>query len=71
MITDLSLRLFIAVQGISAAPQDDDGQTLAEYSLIISAVAVAAVITGVIVFRGAVSAAWNSAADCLNALSPC
>jgi Flp pilus assembly pilin Flp len=71
MITDLFLRMFIAAQGVITPTQDDDGQTLAEYSLIISAVAVAVVITGVVVFRGALTDAWNSAADCLNALSPC
>jgi Flp pilus assembly pilin Flp len=71
MITELFLRMLIAAQGIGAPSQDDDGQTLAEYSLIISAIAVAAVLTGVIVFRGALTDAWNSAADCLNALSPC
>jgi Flp pilus assembly pilin Flp len=71
MITELFLRMLIAAQGISTPSQDDDGQTLAEYSLIISAVAVAAVLTAVIVFRGALAGAWNSAADCLNALSPC
>jgi Flp pilus assembly pilin Flp len=71
MVTDLFLRMFIAVQAITAPSRDDDGQTLAEYSLIISAIAVAAVLTGVIVFRGALTDAWNSAADCLNALAPC
>jgi Flp pilus assembly pilin Flp len=71
MITELYVRILIAAQRICAPSRDDEGQTLAEYSLIISAIAVAAVVTGVIVFRGALTDAWNSAADCLNALSPC
>jgi Flp pilus assembly pilin Flp len=66
MVTDLVLRTFVAVQSFAARTQDDDGQTLAEYSLIISAIAVATVITTVIVFRGALASAWNSASDCLN-----
>jgi len=66
MVTDLVLRTFIALQGIGSSARDDDGQTLAEYSLIISAVAVATVVTTVIVFRGALASAWNTATDCLN-----
>jgi len=71
MVTDLVLRTYIALQGLGSRTRDDDGQTLAEYSLIISAVAVAVVITAVIVFRQAIATAWNDAASCLNALSPC
>jgi Flp pilus assembly pilin Flp len=71
MVTDWVLRTFIALQGIGNRGGEDDGQTLAEYSLIISAIAVATVITTVIVFRAALADAWNDAADCLNALSPC
>jgi Flp pilus assembly pilin Flp len=66
MVNELVLRTFVALQGIGARTRDDEGQTLAEYSLIISAIAVAAIVTSVIVFRGAVSDAWNSASDCLN-----
>ena len=72
MVTDLVLRTYVALRGaLAGRSQDDEGQTLAEYSLIISAVAVAVVITAVIVFRQAIADAWNDAADCLNALSPC
>ena len=72
MVTDLVLRTFFALQMLGRRTRDDDdGQTLAEYSLIISAVAVAVVITSVIVFREAIAGAWNDAAECLSALSPC
>ena len=66
MITNLALRTFIVLRRVVADANDDDGQTLAEYGLIISLVGVAAMITGVIVFRGALVDAFNSASDCLN-----
>jgi Flp pilus assembly pilin Flp len=71
MVTDMVLRIFIALQDAATPARDEDGQTLAEYSLIMSTIAVAVVITCVIVFRGALADAWNGAADCLNALAPC
>jgi len=71
MVTDLVLRTFIALQGIGSRTREDDGQTLAEYSLIMSTIAVAVVVTCVIVFRAALADAWNTAAECLNALAPC
>jgi Flp pilus assembly pilin Flp len=66
MFTDAMLRVFIAVQGLVLRSRDEDGQTLAEYSLIISTIAVAVVTIAVITFRGALVEAWNSASDCLN-----
>jgi Flp pilus assembly pilin Flp len=71
MITELVLRTFIALQGLGNRSRTDGGQTLAEYSLIISAVAVATVIITVIAFREVLADTWNEAADCLNALAPC
>ncbi len=65
MVTDFALRMLIALQ-TARRTRDEDGQTLAEYSLIISAVAVAVVISAVIAFRGAIADAWNTASDCLN-----
>ena len=66
MITGLALRMFIAMRGVVANANDEDGQTLAEYGLIISLVGVAAMVTGVIVFRGVLVDAFNSATNCLN-----
>jgi Flp pilus assembly pilin Flp len=67
MVTELALRTLIALQAlVTPARDDEDGQTLAEYSLIISAVAVAAVLTAIIVFRATLSDTWNSVSDCLN-----
>ena len=66
MFTDAALRILIALQHAGDWHRDERGQTLAEYSLIISAIAVAAVTISVITFREALVGAWNSAADCLN-----
>jgi Flp pilus assembly pilin Flp len=41
-------------------------QTLAEYGLIISLVAVGVVLPTMILFRGELSAAFNSASACLD-----
>jgi Flp pilus assembly pilin Flp len=66
MLTDAMLRVIVAAQGLVLRSRDEDGQTLAEYSLVISAIAVAAVTIAVITFRGALVGAWNSASNCLN-----
>jgi Flp pilus assembly pilin Flp len=71
MVTDVALRVWFALVSLTTPQRDDEGQTLAEYSLIISAVAVATVIITVIAFREVLADTWNSAADCLNALAPC
>ena len=71
-MTDVALRLLITLETLgSRGKRNDDGQTLAEYSLIISAIAVAVVIISVVAFRETLADTWNSAADCLNALAPC
>ena len=52
------------------APQitvsEDNGQTLAEYGLIMAVIAVAVVVTAVTLFRGAIITAFNSATGCLD-----
>lgn len=71
MFTDVALRMLIALQGLTQRSDDDEGQTLAEYSLIISTVAVAVVIISVVAFREVLADTFNSVADCLNAIDPC
>jgi len=44
----------------------ENGQTLAEYGLIMAVIAVAVVITAVTLFRGAIITAFNSATGCLD-----
>jgi Flp pilus assembly pilin Flp len=66
MLRDAALRTLIALQDARARLQGERGQTLAEYSLIISAIAVATITICVIAFRESIVGAWNSASDCLN-----
>lgn len=42
------------------------GQTLAEYGLIMTLIAVAVVLTAMLIFREALVGAFNSATDCMN-----
>jgi Flp pilus assembly pilin Flp len=45
---------------------DERGQTLAEYGLMLTLVAVGVVIPTMIIFRGALIDAYTSAMNCLN-----
>jgi Flp pilus assembly pilin Flp len=57
------------MQAVVASSRDEDGQTLAEYGLIVAIIAVAVVIAAGIAFRGAIADAFNSAGSCLNKAS--
>ena len=41
------------------------GQTLAEYSLLITVIAVAVVVTSMVVMRGALAGAFSAATACI------
>ncbi len=70
MVNELALRVFVALRGIGqsieAKFQDEEGQTLAEYGLIMAVIAVAVVVAAGVAFRGAIVGAFTSATDCLN-----
>jgi Flp pilus assembly pilin Flp len=66
MINTLALRLMAALRAIESRTRDEDGQTLAEYGLIMAVIAVAVVVAAVVAFRGAIVTAFNSATDCLD-----
>ena len=63
---DAALWLVVRLQGLSA----ERGQTLAEYGLIVSVIAVGAVILGMIAFRNTLVTGWNAMSDCLNGACP-
>ena len=65
MLNDAALRMLSALQGLTQRFQREDGQTLAEYSLIVTTIAVAVVVLSVIVFRDAIAGAFNSVLPCL------
>ena len=66
MIQELALRALVAVKLLQAKTQDEEGQTLAEYGLIMAVIAVLVVVTAVVAFRDAIVTAFNSATNCLD-----
>jgi len=66
MLTDAVLRVLAAASEFRARAGGDRGQTLAEYSMIITIVAVGIVLLAMIVFRESLAAAFNSATGCLD-----
>jgi Flp pilus assembly pilin Flp len=70
MLNELVLRLAVALQGIRSAiesrMEDEDGQTLAEYGLIMAVIAVAVIVAAAVAFRGAIVNAFGKATNCLN-----
>ena len=65
-VNEALLRLMAGLHEIRARLADEEGQTLAEYGLIVAVIAVAVVVGAVIAFRGAIMGAFNSALDCLD-----
>lgn len=66
LINEALLHLVVGLQGLRTRLADEEGQTLAEYGLIIAVIAVAVVVGAVIAFREAITGAFNSALDCLD-----
>ena len=66
MLKELTLRALAAIHGAGTRFQDEEGQTLAEYGLIMAVIAVAVVIAAVVAFRGAIVGAFNGATQCLS-----
>ena len=67
MLYEYSLRALARVQTFLASRVDDErGQTLAEYGLIMAVIAVAVVVAAGVAFRGAIVGAFNSATNCIN-----
>jgi len=66
-VNEWLLRVLAAVQASLASRFDDErGQTLAEYGLIMAVIAVAVVVAAGVAFRGAISGAFTSATNCIN-----
>ena len=54
---------------LRAALLGEEGQTLAEYSLIITVIAVGVVVSSMVVFRTALAGAFEAAAGCISVVS--
>jgi Flp pilus assembly pilin Flp len=66
LINEAVLRVLTGWQGLQARLTDEEGQTLAEYGLIMAVIAVATVVAAVVLFRVAIIGAFNSATGCLD-----
>jgi Flp pilus assembly pilin Flp len=70
MLNEVALRVYVAIKGLGHAIeskfQDEEGQTLAEYGLIMAVIAVAVVVAAGVAFRSAIVGAFDSATDCLD-----
>ncbi|HYM14319.1 MAG TPA: Flp family type IVb pilin [Dehalococcoidia bacterium] len=66
MLKELALRVLVALQGVESKIKDEEGQTLAEYGLIMAVIAIAVVVAAVVAFRGAIVSAFNGATKCLS-----
>ena len=66
LLNEALLRILTGWHGLQARAQDEDGQTLAEYGLIMAVIAVSVVVLAVTVFRNAIAAAFNGAINCLD-----
>jgi len=71
LLNEALLRMLTGWHGLQARLSDEEGQTLAEYGLIMALIAVAVVVTAVVAFRGAIIGAFNNATDCLGNLGTC
>jgi Flp pilus assembly pilin Flp len=69
MLNNLALRAVLAIQALGNKIKDDDGQTLAEYGLIMAVIAVAVILAAGLAFRGAIIGAFDSGTACLNKAS--
>jgi len=66
LLNEALLRVVTGWNELQARLSDEAGQTLAEYGLIMAVIAVAVVVTAVVLFRTAIITAFNSATDCLD-----
>ncbi len=66
MLQQVTLRLFLTFQSALDAARDEDGQTIAEYGMIISVIAVATILTATVLFKSAIVGAFNKATTCLS-----
>jgi Flp pilus assembly pilin Flp len=66
LLNEALLHALVGLQNLQASTKDEEGQTLAEYGLIMAVIAVAVVVAAVIAFRGAIVAAFNGAVNCLD-----
>ena len=71
MLNELALKVLVAIKGVASKFEDEEGQTLAEYGLIMAVIAVAVVVGGGILFKDAIVGSFGRSTDCLSGLGTC
>ena len=62
----ITVWILVALRDLQSRISDEEGQTLAEYGLIMAVIAVAVVAAAAVAFRGAIIGAFSSATTCLS-----
>ena len=62
----LAVWILVALRDLQSRISDEEGQTLAEYGLIMAVIAVAVVAAAAVAFRGAIIGAFSNATTCLS-----
>jgi len=65
-VQKLAVWILVALRDLESRISDEEGQTLAEYGLIMAVIAVAVVAAAAVAFRGAIISAFSSATTCLS-----
>ena len=65
-LNEAILRALTGWQEMRIRLSDEEGQTLAEYGLIMAVIAVVVITTAVIFFRDAIVVAFEGATSCLS-----
>ena len=65
MLGQLALKAYLGLRGMVERARDDEGQTLAEYGLIMSVVGVSVVVVAAVVFRDGIISAFSKTTTCL------
>jgi Flp pilus assembly pilin Flp len=71
MLNEIALRMLAAWQTFCSNTRDEEGQTLAEYGLIMAVIAVAVIVLAGVAFRGAIVDSFTSSTNCLSGLGSC
>lgn len=71
LVNEALLRALVGWYNLRARLEDEHGQTLAEYGLILAVVAIGIVVAAVIAFRTAIIGAFDAVTACLSDPAGC
>ena len=65
LVNEAMVRVLSGWYKLQARASDENGQTLAEYALILAVIALVGVTAAVLFFQNTISTAFNAIADCI------